>query len=223
MNHYIKSGVYTITSPSGKQYVGSSMEIRKRQNRHNNNLRKGAHHSPALQRAYDKYGEEAMLFSVLLFCEPSQLLFYEQRAIDILRPEYNVCRVAGSALGVTRPTETRQRNAEANWLSNADPERKRNRLDAIVAAYADPEVRAKVSASWLNKDTVEARATRHAVSVRLGNSTFDYGSVVSAFTDLNLPIGSHKNFRVKLKRSGREVFCFEGVDYDFRLVEAPDA
>ena len=48
---------------------------------------------------FNKYDEQNFEFKIQLVCAPENLLFYEQRAIDILKPEYNILKVAGSRLG----------------------------------------------------------------------------------------------------------------------------
>ena len=58
----ISSGIYTITSPSGNQYVGSASSFGSRWGRHLSDLRKGIHHSAQLQRAFNKYGETDQVF-----------------------------------------------------------------------------------------------------------------------------------------------------------------
>lgn len=110
----MNSGVYVITSLSGGQYVGSAMQFSRRWSEHKRRLRVGNHHSRALQSAWNKYGEDGLVFSPILSCEPKDLLFYEQRAMDILHPKYNICKVAGSAAGVVRTAETRAKVAAAN-------------------------------------------------------------------------------------------------------------
>ena len=93
------SGIYTITSPSGNFYVGSSIVFGLRWADHLKQLRRGDHHNPQLQRAFNKYGESGLVFKKLLICKPEDLLFYEQRAIDILKPRYNANPIATSNLG----------------------------------------------------------------------------------------------------------------------------
>lgn len=95
----MKSGIYTITSPSGKQYIGSAVDFDARRRLHFHLLRKGSHHNKGLQRACAKYGIGNLVFRPLLICAPKDLIFFEQRAIDDLKPKYNACPTAGSSLG----------------------------------------------------------------------------------------------------------------------------
>src|SRR5688572_24931982 len=93
----MRSGVYEIVnSHSGARYVGSASQFRKRCREHIRQLADGRHHSRYLQRAWNKHGPEAFEFRPLLVCERTDLLFYEQRALDALSPEYNIVRKAGS-------------------------------------------------------------------------------------------------------------------------------
>lgn len=94
-------GVYKITClPTGKIYVGSSVDIRTRWSQHYNLLRRGEHHSKYLQLAWDKYGEPAFELTVLECVDPSRLIEAEQRWIDSTRCAerkygYNVFTIAG--------------------------------------------------------------------------------------------------------------------------------
>lgn len=91
-------GVYSITSPSGNQYIGSSLNISYRFRDHKRELRFNNHHSDALQNAWNKYKEQ-LEFKKILICRVEDLLFYEQLLIDNFKPEYNICSVAGRPVG----------------------------------------------------------------------------------------------------------------------------
>ncbi|MEN6292413.1 MAG: GIY-YIG nuclease family protein, partial [Methanobacterium sp.] len=59
-------GVYKISNKiDGKSYYGSSKNIEKRWLRHKNELNKNKHINILLQRAWNKYGEENFIFSVV--------------------------------------------------------------------------------------------------------------------------------------------------------------
>lgn len=97
------TGIYAITSPSGKFYIGSAVSFKTRWRGHLRLLRLGTHHSPLLQAAFLKYGESGLTFSKIALCAITELLFLEQRYIDRLNPQYNVCKVVGSRLGTKSP------------------------------------------------------------------------------------------------------------------------
>jgi group I intron endonuclease len=135
----MNTGIYEIVNTvNGKRYVGSAALIKRRWKSHRTTLRGNRHHSAKLQNAWNKYGEAAFVFRVLLVCAPENLLMYEQISFDALKPEYNLAPAAGSCLGVkhredaktrtqprmkglTHSDETREKIAEPpNVLSPAD-------------------------------------------------------------------------------------------------------
>ena len=105
------AGVYAITNTlSGKRYIGSSKNIKTRLRKHYAALRRGAHHSIVLQRAWDKYGAEAFSSTTLLYCNIDMLETYEQICLDNLLPEYNSSKSAASP--VARGTKLPQKTVE---------------------------------------------------------------------------------------------------------------
>lgn len=89
------AGVYKIQNTvNGKFYIGSSNCIRRRFTQHRNSLRGGYHHNQYLQYAWEKYGETAFTFTVLIICTQDTMRFYEQRIICSWNPTYNL---SGSA------------------------------------------------------------------------------------------------------------------------------
>lgn len=109
----MNTGIYQITNlENGKCYVGSAVSFRKRWKEHLRQLSNGNHHSTVMQRAWNKYGETAFEFKKLLVCAKSDLIWFEQRAIDALKPAYNICKVAGSVLGYRHTAEAKAAAAQ---------------------------------------------------------------------------------------------------------------
>jgi len=108
--------IYQIENQeNGKRYIGSAVNLSHRQRQHLHSLRHGQHGNRHLQRAFDKYGEEAFEFTTLEDIEDTSLLVpREQCFLDSLKPEYNIAQVAGSSLGIQRTEETRRRVSEAH-------------------------------------------------------------------------------------------------------------
>lgn len=107
---------------SGRAYVGSTTNLSKRWSRHRAGLIAGTHKNRHLQAAWNLYGPGAFDWRVLAVIEPSQRIWLEQRAIDVLHacnPEYGFNKEATA--GATRgrrgqecsPTH-RQRLSESN-------------------------------------------------------------------------------------------------------------
>lgn len=77
------SGIYQIRCiPADKIYIGSAVDLRARWSHHLRGLRKGRHHNPHLQAAWEKYGEASFEVAVLQLVPSSDLLRVEQDWID---------------------------------------------------------------------------------------------------------------------------------------------
>lgn len=105
----VKSGIYKITSPSGKVYIGSASNFAKRKERHLYLLRSGRHHNAGLQAAFAKYGEARLVFELIETCSTDALIEREQAYIDAHPREkiYNACLTAGNRTGVRHSSEAR--------------------------------------------------------------------------------------------------------------------
>jgi group I intron endonuclease len=83
-------GIYRIRNLiNDKCYYGSSKEIEKRWKRHENELRNNKHNNTILQRAWNKYGSDNIIFEVVEICEEKDLINLEQQYLN-KNPEYNV-------------------------------------------------------------------------------------------------------------------------------------
>jgi len=96
----MKSGIYKIINLiNDKIYIGSAVDLNKRCYQHFYNLKNNTHHSNYLQNSYNKYGIENFKFEIILRCPKEDLLSIEQYLIDYYKPQYNICKTAGSLLG----------------------------------------------------------------------------------------------------------------------------
>lgn len=88
----MKSGIYQIINTKNKKsYIGSSNNLIRRKKDHFRTLKKNKNHSILLQRAWNKYGEDAFEFKILILCKIEDLFEIEQYFVDKYKPEYNVC------------------------------------------------------------------------------------------------------------------------------------
>jgi group I intron endonuclease len=95
-----KSGIYKITNiTTNKFYIGSSIDIEKRWIKHKTELRNKKHHNKHLERLWHKYGELDFIFEIIIECDKIDCINYEQYFIDLLNPNINQCKIAGSCLG----------------------------------------------------------------------------------------------------------------------------
>lgn len=117
------SGIYQIKNTiNGHLYIGSSIAMNKRWTEHIRMLRKNEHDNIHLQRAFNKYGEEHFIFSILELCFPFALIDREQYYIDKFKPEYNICQRAYSRLGQINSPETCAKISQANMGRINSPE-----------------------------------------------------------------------------------------------------
>lgn len=106
------SGVYELVNTlNGHRYVGSAVNLDGRWSGHRSRLTLGKHHNGYLQAAWAKYGAESFAFRPLLICAKRDVVFYEQRAFDVLQPEYNLAPTAGNTLGFKFSAESRAKIA----------------------------------------------------------------------------------------------------------------
>jgi len=62
-----------------------------------------------IARALIKYGYYNFQLEILEYCEPSNCIDREQYYIDLLKPEYNILKTAGSKLGSKHSVETKNK------------------------------------------------------------------------------------------------------------------
>jgi group I intron endonuclease len=91
-NDTIKSGIYKIINKiSGKYYVGSSKDVKKRWCEHKTKLNKNCHVNDYLQNSWNKHGKEKFNFVIVESVSPNQLTTVEQKYLDIAKRERNKC------------------------------------------------------------------------------------------------------------------------------------
>jgi group I intron endonuclease len=102
------AGIYEIRNLiTGDCYIGSSVNLLQRKNRHFKDLKNNKHHSIILQRAYNKYNKEFFKFNVIEVIKDQNLLIErEQYFLDKINPKYNISPTAGSPLGCKQTKES---------------------------------------------------------------------------------------------------------------------
>ena len=160
----MSAGVYGIrNSVTGDIYIGSTARsINQRWGSHKRDLGRGSHANQRLQRAWNKHGVVVFSFDVLEICDASQCLSREQWYIDkevaVGRRDglYNMCLVAGSALGRRHRPEVRARLAEhLRVISRAN-----------IGRRASAETRVKMSLAQRGKKQPRDAVARTAAALR---------------------------------------------------------
>lgn len=208
-----RSGIYKITcTANGRIYIGSAVKFSARWAIHEHQAQKGRHHSKHLQRAWSKHGETAFRFDVMLICTKKDLLMYEQRAIDVLKPEFNASPTAGSTLGLKHTEAQKQANSDRCKLIHGTPEARAKMSAAAKARFADADFKKmhseKVKERLANtpKEVLKAKYTPE-VKNRLRTSALSRAKVylVSgeylAARDIAVRYGvSRVQFRARMRR-----------------------
>lgn len=116
-------GIYVITSPSGKRYVGQSVNIKRRWIRHRHDLKSGKHVNGKLQNTAKKYGVDSLVFEVWCNCAQDSLAEFEQAAYDEIRPELNIgCAGIAPLLGKKHSEKTKERLRQVNLGRKMSPD-----------------------------------------------------------------------------------------------------
>ncbi len=149
------SGIYEIRNKvTGHCYIGSAVDTQSRKRVHTHHLRKGVHHSPYLQRAFNKYGEDAFEWLVLEEVPDRALLIQrEQYWIDTRNPKYNSNPTAGSQLGFKQSEATKAKLREYNLRPEVIAKKKAELAGHLVA----PETIEKIKAARAKQVTSEAQ------------------------------------------------------------------
>ncbi len=109
-------GIYAIRNNiDGKIYIGSCQTtFSRRFGEHRYALRNNIHGNPHLQRAWNKYGEQAFEFSILeIIDNPTEVIATEQKYLDAYYGKqcYNIRTIAESNKGMIRSDETKRKHS----------------------------------------------------------------------------------------------------------------
>jgi group I intron endonuclease len=194
--------VYSIENTvNNRCYIGSATDYKSRWNAHRSSLRRGKHHSFILQRAWDKYGESAFAFKVLVICAKEQRIEYENRLMPL--QSYNVLRTAKEKLvrggwkhtdafrqkmsaihkGKTLTDEHRQKLAEVARNREYDSKRRNNCKERQLKLMQSEEYKNRVLAA-----AEKGRKTRSEVCAkraRLAYEAIQAGSTMRNACKLN--------------------------------------
>ncbi|MEI7942978.1 MAG: NUMOD3 domain-containing DNA-binding protein [Candidatus Riflemargulisbacteria bacterium] len=169
----MNSGIYIITTPTinDKFYIGSAKSISSRWQFHLSQFKRNIHPNIHLQNTVNKYGLDILEFKVLFYCEIKDLIFFEQRAIDIYSPKYNICKIAGSCLGRKHSEETKIKisNSHKGIPGKPHTEDTKERISAKkLGVLKSDETKAKMSNAQRGK--VISEETRKKISeLKKGN------------------------------------------------------
>lgn len=171
-----ESGIYEIINlVNGKRYVGSAADFSIRWRQHRRLLNRGEHYSPAMQRAWLKYGSESFEFRVILVCPKERLIAEEQAELDREWPAYNNCPTAGSSLGRKLSESTRQKISASKVGLKMPPRSEGHRAkisEAMKRRPPNPERNAKMAATKRGRTISEEHRAKISAGLK---SAWDAG------------------------------------------------
>lgn len=199
-----RSGIYCWTnSITGKSYIGSAKDLNNRFSTYYSPdalIKHLNRHSSSIYGAILKYGISKFSLDILEYCESNLLIEREQYYIDLLNPEYNILKIAGSRLGHKVSKETKVKigiasRGRKHTIETIDKLRQRNKI-------VKPETILKLSLRSLG------------VSVKifdiLSNLSYQFSSITKAAEFLNI-----KRENMSKILDGNE--NYEGLTFQFEL------
>lgn len=186
-------GVYKILNTiTGDYYLGSSCDIRGRWNSHRYELRKNLRGNTHFQNAWNKYGEQAFEFSILLLCDVAHKLYLEDGLIKLLRPAYNssedalapmqgrhhtaesLAKMSGKNhhnFGKHHTEESKQKIGKANMGKHHTEESKQKIREVNIGKYHTEESKQKISESGKGNTNALGHIVSEKVRARLSEAS----------------------------------------------------
>jgi group I intron endonuclease len=138
------SGIYKITNPKGKIYVGQSIDIIGRWNVYKN---KQAKNQPKLFNSLGKYGYDHHMFEILEICDHSLLhereIFFKKHYLKKSNDDWNMvlfCELYDRG-GGPRSDQTKEKMSKSQLGKILSPESRKKIGDANRGTIFPPEVR----------------------------------------------------------------------------------
>jgi len=169
-----RSGVYCWTNKlNGKKYIGSSKDLgdktHGRLNRYyrKSNLSDSKRGISHIYRALNKHGHSNFMVSILEYCPIERLAEREQFYMDILKPEYNILKLAYTSQGYSHTAESLE------LMRGARP-------------HYSPSKEQRLSISQANRGKILSRETRALISKSMSKPIYMYSlnpfKLVSIYT-----------------------------------------
>ena len=143
-------GIYCLTcKPTSKKYIGQSVSISQRKWHHLHQLKKGKHYNQHLQRAYNKHGEDAFVFRVLVEChrddlDAAELFFIRMFDTTNRYNGYNL-KAGGNSSAVA--SETKEKIRQALIGHEVSEESRAKIAESGMGRVQSPETREKIRAA----------------------------------------------------------------------------
>ena len=178
--------VYEIKNKvNGNCYIGSTINPKARWAEHKGRLRNNKHHSFIMQNAWKKYGEGAFEFNVILQCDRTDMIDYENRLM--VMQSYNVKRTAREHLFVyTESFREKCRQGRVGSITSDETKAKLRELQLKAKAErveANNKLALQIYAEYDGSETLSAMYKRLGTNQR---------TMYDAFVRLGLNAPSRK-------------------------------
>lgn len=155
--------IYRIVNlRSGSYYIGSSVDLGARAQRHFRQLKAGVHHCVALQRAADKHGLSSLRLEVVeQGMDATSVLKREEEILAISYGTRGCYNSTSAALRILNDPDVRKRSADARrnsakWLAKAGEQ---------MQKLQTPEMRAKCIAACLQSEAFADNSRKQGVNL----------------------------------------------------------
>jgi len=174
-------GIYLIINKENyKTYVGSSIDVERRWKQHRSSLCRDKHDNSYLQNAWNKYGEENFIFSIIeelgeiILLE--KVLKVEQWYLDNFISEYNINRKASGCnyFKGKKFTDEHRKNlsiAHSGELHHFYGKRRPEHSIKMIGRKVSKETRDRISK--IHKGKVVSEETKRKISIAKGNLTIE--------------------------------------------------
>ena len=145
------SGIYCIENTiTHKKYIGQSVDIYSRWQKHKSELSRNSHENDYLQKAWNKYGENSFVFTILEECTEMQLDEREIYYINYFKTlnrdyGYNL-ESGGQGASRTRSKETVNKlKSSVKKSYENDPSLKELRKESALKQWSNPSIKSKIT------------------------------------------------------------------------------
>ena len=182
-------GIYEIVNlydGRASAYIGGSVDIEHRWEQHRSALCAGQHRNAHLQAAWDKYGEDAFVFSMLEEVGDKMLLVMEQEYLDDYFDRghcYNIATIAGaSTKGHKCTEETRRKMSKAHKGCVKTVQHRRRLSESLKGRVLSEEHRHKLSECQKGRVFSEEHQ-RKLREIRKGREPWNKGMKLSPLSE----------------------------------------
>jgi len=159
-----------------------------------------------------KYGYSNFKLEIIEYCDCNDLLAREQFYLDILFPEYNILKTAGSRLGRTHTEETKRKIGEAILGRKPSDETRQKMSEALLGNKLSEETKRKMSEARRGRNKIEGSgipSQKIEVFDNEENQTTTYDSISEAARALDIRTSRISDFFTRNQKKpfkGRYIF-----------------